>query len=112
LDQSFIAGLGNIYTDESLFLAKIHPLRKANELNLQEVDNLLSAIRLVLNQAIIRNGTSIDWVYRGGTNQNHLNVYQKDGSACSECGTLIERSIIGQRGTHFCPTCQPLITKV
>ena len=112
LDQSFIAGLGNIYTDESLFLAKIHPLRKANELNLQEVESLLSAIRLVLNQAITRNGTSIDWVYRGGTNQNHLNVYQKGGSACSECGTLIERSVIGQRGTHYCPTCQPLLTKL
>lgn len=111
LDQSFLAGLGNIYTDESLFLAKINPLRKANELNLQEVESLLSAIRLVLDQAIIRNGTSIDWVYRGGTNQNHLNVYQKDGKACVVCGTLIERSVIGQRGTHFCPVCQPLITK-
>jgi formamidopyrimidine-DNA glycosylase len=111
LDQSFLAGLGNIYTDESLFLAKIHPMRKANELNLQEVERLLLAIRQLLEQAIIRNGTSIDWVYRGGTNQNHLNVYQKDGSACSECGTLIERTVIGQRGTHFCPVCQPLITK-
>jgi len=111
LDQSFIAGLGNIYTDESLFLAKIHPLRRADELSMQEVGNLLDVIRLVLSQAITRNGTSIDWVYRGGTNQNHLNVYQKDGTACSECGTLIERSVIGQRGTHFCPVCQPMITK-
>lgn len=112
LDQSFLAGLGNIYTDESLFLAKIHPLRKAKELNKQETGNLLEAIRLVLNQAIVRNGTSIDWVYRGGTYQNHLNVYQKDGTACGVCGTLIERSVVGQRGTHFCPTCQPIITKV
>jgi formamidopyrimidine-DNA glycosylase len=111
LDQSFLAGLGNIYTDESLFLAKIHPMRKANELSMQEVEGLLLAIRQVLAQAIIRNGTSIDWVYRGGTNQNHLNVYQKDGSACSECGTLIERTVISQRGTHFCPVCQPLISK-
>lgn len=111
LDQSFLAGLGNIYTDESLFLAKIHPIRKANELSKQEAGNLLEAIRLVLNQAIVRNGTSIDWVYRGGTNQNHLNVYQKDGTACTVCGTLIQRSVVGQRGTHFCPVCQSMITK-
>jgi formamidopyrimidine-DNA glycosylase len=111
MNQSFLAGLGNIYTDESLFLAKIHPLRKANELSLQEVESLLLAIRQVLEQAIIKNGTSIDWVYRGGTNQNHLKVYQKDGTACVVCGTLIKRSVIGQRGTHFCPVCQPLITK-
>jgi formamidopyrimidine-DNA glycosylase len=111
MNQSFLVGLGNIYTDESLFLAKIHPLRKANELSLQEVESLLLAIRQVLEQAIIRNGTSIDWVYRGGTNQNHLKVYQKDGTACVVCGTLIKRSVIGQRGTHFCPVCQPLITK-
>jgi formamidopyrimidine-DNA glycosylase len=111
LDQSFLAGLGNIYTDESLFLAKIHPLRKANELSIQEVEGLLLAIRQVLAQAIIRNGTSIDWVYRGGTFQNHLNVYQKEGTSCSVCGTLIMRSVVGQRGTHFCPVCQPLITK-
>lgn len=108
LDQSFIAGLGNIYTDEALFLAGIHPLRKSNTLGPGQAAGLLSAIRQVLREGIMRNGASIDWVYRGGDFQNYFNVYQRTGSYCPRCGGLIERSVVGQRGTHYCPVCQPL----
>ena len=108
LDQTFIAGLGNIYTDEALFLAGIHPCTPADQINIDEASHLLSAIREVLLEGIKRNGASIDWVYRGGDFQNHFNVYQRDGEPCYRCGTLIERITLGQRGTHFCPHCQPL----
>jgi formamidopyrimidine-DNA glycosylase len=107
LDQSFIAGLGNIYTDESLHLAGIHPLRMANSLSEYEADKLLNAIRSTLQEGIARNGASIDWVYRGGEFQNNFRVYQKTGQACLVCGNIIERIVVGQRGTHFCPVCQP-----
>jgi len=107
LDQSFIAGLGNIYTDESLHRAGIHPIRSSNSLTLQEVGRLLQAIRATLNEGIERNGASIDWVYRGGEFQNSFRVYQRTGKPCLICGTTIERIVVGQRGTHFCPQCQP-----
>jgi formamidopyrimidine-DNA glycosylase len=108
LDQSFIAGLGNIYTDEALHLAKIHPLTISNTLASSQAKQLLCSIREVLNDGIRRNGTSIDWVYRGGDFQNYLRVYQRTGEPCLECGGTITRIIVGQRGTHFCPSCQGL----
>ncbi|MBA4383987.1 MAG: DNA-formamidopyrimidine glycosylase [Anaerolinea sp.] len=108
LDQTFLAGLGNIYTDEALFIAGIHPCTPACLINTGKAAALLNAIREVLLEGIKRNGASIDWVYRGGDFQNHFNVYQRDGEACHRCGTLIERITLGQRGTHFCPRCQPL----
>jgi len=108
MDQSFLAGLGNIYTDEALHLAKLHPLRQSNQLSQLEAERLLNAIRTVLTEGIRRNGASIDWVYRGGEFQNHFRVYQRTGEACPECGTPIQRLVVGQRGTHICPTCQPL----
>jgi formamidopyrimidine-DNA glycosylase len=107
LDQSFIAGMGNIYTDESLHLAGIHPLRIASSLSGKESERLLHAIRSTLLEGISRNGASIDWVYRGGEFQNNFRVYQKTGQACLVCGNIIERIVVGQRGTHFCPVCQP-----
>jgi formamidopyrimidine-DNA glycosylase len=107
LDQSFLAGLGNIYTDESLHKAGIHPLRLANSLSLQETGRLLISIRETLKDGIDRNGASIDWVYRGGDFQNTFRVYQQTGKPCPTCGTPIERIVVGQRGTHFCPKCQP-----
>jgi formamidopyrimidine-DNA glycosylase len=107
LDQSFMAGLGNIYTDESLHLAGIHPLRIASSLTPQETGNLLEAIRKTLLEGISRNGSSIDWAYRGGEFQNNFRVYQKTGQPCLVCGNIIERIVVGQRGTHFCPVCQP-----
>lgn len=107
LDQSFISGLGNIYTDEALFSAGLHPLRSSSSLSEQEADALLTAIRLVLTRAIQEHGSSIDWVYRGGNFQNHFQVYQRTGERCSRCGEIIQKSIIGQRGSHYCPACQP-----
>ncbi len=107
LDQSFVAGLGNIYTDEALHRAGLHPLRNSGELTESESRCLLDAIRQVLREGIERNGSSIDWVYRGGSFQNQFRVYQQDGKPCATCGTLIERILVGQRGTHFCPHCQP-----
>ncbi|MCE1254954.1 MAG: DNA-formamidopyrimidine glycosylase [Anaerolineae bacterium] len=106
MDQHFLAGMGNIYTDEALFKAKLHPLTLSSRLSLNQAALLLSAIRSVLNEGIRRNGASIDWVYRGGDFQNAFNVYQKDGEPCPVCGTIIQRMVVGQRGTHFCPNCQ------
>lgn len=108
LDQTFIAGLGNIYTDEALFQAKIHPRQISSELNPSRAEGLWRAIRAVLREGIQRNGASIDWAYRGGNFQNTFCVYQRTGKPCPECGYPIERGVIGQRGTHFCPHCQPL----
>ena len=108
LDQSFIAGLGNIYTDEALHLAKIHPQRIAATVSEAEAERLWRAIRQVLSEGIRRSGTSIDWVYRGGDFQNHLRVYQRTGQPCPECGAPVQRISLGQRGTHFCPQCQSM----
>jgi formamidopyrimidine-DNA glycosylase len=108
LDQHFIAGLGNIYTDEALFTAGIHPLRTSESLDLREAEKLLAAIRLTLRNGIEANGASFDWVYRGGSFQNHFQVYQKTNSPCPCCALPIQKTMVGQRGTHFCPNCQPL----
>lgn len=107
LDQTFIAGLGNIYADETLHLAHIHPLTLADSLDLTQAEKLLTSIRQVLQEGILSNGASIDWVYRGGDFQNHFRVYQRTGEPCHNCETPIERIVVGQRGTHFCPACQP-----
>jgi formamidopyrimidine-DNA glycosylase len=107
LDQSFLAGLGNIYTDEALHLAQLHPGRFSHQLNPEEASRLLSAIRAVLQEGIRRNGASIDWVYRGGEFQNSFRVYRRTGLPCPVCGSTIDRSVVGQRGTHTCPVCQP-----
>jgi len=107
LDQTFLAGLGNIYTDEALFLAGIHPQTQAVNIPLDRVEKLWAAIRQVLLAGIRQHGSSIDWIYRGGEFQNHFQVYQRTGQACYECGKMIERIIVGQRSTHFCPQCQP-----
>jgi formamidopyrimidine-DNA glycosylase len=106
LDQTFLAGLGNIYTDEALHLAKLHPLRSSETISRRQAQNLHGAIRSVLKQGIRRNGASIDWVYRGGEFQNHFRVYDRRGEPCPACGTAIKRLVVGQRGTHVCPRCQ------
>jgi len=108
MDQSFIAGLGNIYTDEALHLAKLHPLAGSDQITQEQSARLLAAIREVLSEGIRRNGASIDWVYRGGDFQNHFRVYGRTGCPCPVCGTLIERLVVGQRGTHICPNCQKI----
>jgi formamidopyrimidine-DNA glycosylase len=106
LDQGLLAGVGNIYSDEALFQAKIHPLTPGKSLTEENCDQLLRAVRTVLEEGIRRNGASIDWVYRGGDFQNHFKVYQRTGQACEICGSPIERLVIGQRSSHFCPVCQ------
>ncbi len=107
LDQSFIAGLGNIYTDEALHLAKLHPLLISNTLDNSQSERLWSSIRQVLEEGIRRQGASIDWIYRGGDFQNYFTVYQRTGDPCLTCGAPIQRILVGQRGTHFCVNCQP-----
>ncbi len=106
LDQSFIAGLGNIYTDEALHISGIHPLRISDTITYIEALNLFSAIRTVLLEGIEHNGASIDWVYRGGNFQNYFRVYGRENELCSTCGTKISKITVGQRGTHFCQKCQ------
>lgn len=107
LDQGFIAGLGNIYSDEALHQAGIHPLTRSDRISTQRAAALWAAIRAVLEEGIRRNGASIDWVYRGGDFQNHFRVYGRTGQPCRVCATPVERRIIGQRSSHYCPVCQP-----
>lgn len=107
LDQSFLAGMGNIYTDEALHMAGLHPRMQSNLIDLSQAERLWESIRSTLQEGILRNGASIDWVYRGGDFQNFFRVYQRTGQPCVVCGALIERIVVGQRGTHICPSCQP-----
>lgn len=107
LDQRFIAGLGNIYTDEALHCAGLHPLTRSDQIRPDQAERLLGCIRAVLEEGIRRNGASIDWVYRGGDFQNYFRVYKRSGLPCPNCGMPIQRITVGQRGTHFCPACQP-----
>ncbi len=115
LDQSVVAGVGNIYADEALFYAGIHPLRRANSLNVDEIELLRQGVVAVLTLGIEHGGTSFndyrDLWGEAGDNFNHVLVYQQDGRPCTRCGTLIERRVIAQRSSHFCPTCQPLIAE-
>lgn len=106
LDQTFLAGLGNIYTDEALHIARLHPLTLSSSVTEEQAGVLHAAIRSVLQEGIRRNGASFDWVYRGGEFQNYFRVYDRKDQACPVCGTRIERILVGQRGTHYCPRCQ------
>jgi formamidopyrimidine-DNA glycosylase len=110
LDQRKIAGIGNIYADEALFRAKIRPTRRAASLSDAEVRALCAAIRAVLTAAIRQRGSSIsDFLdpcgEPGGFAAQHR-VYHRQGTVCRACGDRIRRILVGQRGTHFCPTCQ------
>lgn len=110
LDQTFIAGLGNIYADESLFRAKIHPLTPANQLNRGQTVKLYYAITDIIRIAMTEGGSSIrnykNAFGEQGNFQNYMKVYGKEGEACQVCFTPIEKIKVGQRGTHFCPQCQ------
>lgn len=106
LDQTFVAGLGNIYSDEALHMAKLHPLAASDSITAEQAEALHEAIHNVLNEGIQRNGASFDWVYRGG--EFHFRVYGRTGEKCPVCGTKIKRIIVGQRSTHYCPKCQKL----
>lgn len=110
LDQAVIAGLGNIYVDEALWLARIHPERAAADLARKEVHALHAAIREVLTLSIARKGSTFRDYRTGygeaGGNQAFFNVYARGGEPCPRCGAPIARMMLAQRGTHFCPTCQ------
>jgi len=110
LDQTSIAGLGNIYVDEALFLAKIHPERSANQITQKQAEHLLVAIRDVLTRAIEAGGSSIKSYVNGygrhGGFQIQLHVYGQDGNPCRVCATPIEKIRVAGRGTHYCPKCQ------
>jgi formamidopyrimidine-DNA glycosylase len=107
LDQSFVAGLGNIYADETLFLSGIRPDRRANTLTSTEMQRLYQSIRIVLAAAIDHSGSTLaDRTYRGGEYQEHLNVYGRESKPCYKCGTLVMRIVLAQRSSHFCPVCQ------
>ncbi len=111
VDQKVIAGVGNIYADEALFLAKINPTRGTKTLNDEEVENLLAAIKQVLNEGIEHRGTTID-SYRDllgkeGSHQNFLRVYGKRDQPCPNCGAKIEYMEISGRRTFYCPVGQP-----
>lgn len=107
LDQTTVAGLGNIYTDEALHRAGLHPLLASDFLTDRQLVRLHAAIREVLDEGIRRNGASIDWAYPGGRMQDHFRVYGRRGEPCTGCGSLIEYIRVAQRGTHLCPRCQP-----
>jgi formamidopyrimidine-DNA glycosylase len=110
LNQEIIGGLGNIYVDESLYLAGIHPERTGDSLNREEIEHLFVAINHVIDDALSHHGTTIrdylDSIGREGGHQHHLQVYGRKGEPCQICGSAIQRIEVGGRGTHFCPNCQ------
>jgi formamidopyrimidine-DNA glycosylase len=112
LDQAFLAGLGNIYVDESLHAAGLHPLQSSDRVPHARAGVLAAAIRDVLTRAIVAEGSSFDTFYRTpagqpGGFQDEFAVYGREGRPCRTCGAGIRRIVVGQRGTHFCPRCQP-----
>lgn len=112
LNQQFLAGLGNIYADEALFAAGLHPLRKADTLAPDDQARLYAAIRTVLQRAIDRRGTTLDdggytdAAGEAGEYQFDISVYGRTGEDCTVCGGPIEREVVGGRSTHYCPQCQ------
>jgi len=111
LDQRFVAGVGNIYADEALFAASIHPLRRVPAIRRYERVRLFETIKRVLEKGIHFGGTSLrDYVNsegQSGTFQEELLVYGRAGEACVVCKTPVEKIVVSQRGTHYCPACQP-----
>lgn len=111
LGQALVAGLGNIYADEALHRARVHPLRRANALSEADVRRLHRAIGAVLREAIARRGTTFsnytDLEGRAGGYQESLRVFGRQGTPCASCGTPIVKLVVGGRGTHVCPRCQP-----
>lgn len=112
LDQSVVAGIGNIYVDEILFAAGVHPSRKASTLTPEEIKEVHASTRDILARAIEARGTTFDSYHDAfgetGKFQHHLRVFTRDGEPCPVCGAEIRKTRIAGRGTHFCPTCQPV----
>ena len=115
LDQRFLAGVGNIYADEALHRARIHPRRRADSLGGEALVRLSHALRRILREAIRAGGTSVrtyvDASGSTGAFQHSLRVYGREGKPCRFCGSPIVRERVGGRGTFFCPRCQPLRRK-
>jgi len=111
-DQGFIAGIGNMYSDEALFLAKIHPMRPGGSLTGEEIERLHSAIKQVLAAGINDKGASTDTYFRPdgqiGTAHFRFQVAHRRGQKCPICGTPLKRIPVRNRGSYFCPRCQPL----
>lgn len=114
LDQSFLAGLGNIYVDEALWEAKLHPETKACDVTAAQAHKLYYAILKVLQSGLNNMGTTLGTSAsnyysvsgRKGRNSDNLKVFRRKGEPCANCGTIIEKLVVGQRGTHICPKCQ------
>ncbi len=110
LDQEFVRGLGNIYADEALFRARLHPLRRGAEVGLRKARDLHGAIQAVLRDAIEAGGASIrdyrDSLGAEGGFQHEIRIYGRDGEPCVTCGTRVRRVLVAQRSTCFCPRCQ------
>lgn len=111
LDQRIVSGIGNIYADEALWMARIHPQTPANALSTRAINRLFVAVREVLDKALAEGGTSFDALYvnvngESGYFAHSLNAYGRTGEPCARCGTPIKRIAFANRGSHFCPRCQ------
>ncbi|MBP1154629.1 MULTISPECIES: DNA-formamidopyrimidine glycosylase [unclassified Paenibacillus] len=115
LNQEYIVGLGNIYVDESLFLAGIHPEREAHSLSKQELAKLYEAVVTTLKSAVAVGGSTIKSYVNGqgeiGMFQHQFKMYGRKAEPCFQCGHSIEKTVVAGRGTHYCPKCQPLKRK-
>jgi formamidopyrimidine-DNA glycosylase len=117
LDQRAVAGLGNLYSDEALAAAGIHPLRPAADLTLEEVRRLWHGVRAALAMGLRNRGSSLGTSLRDhinldgspGENMDHVRVFQRTGQPCPTCGTPIARTKVAGRSSHYCPRCQPLV---
>ena len=109
LDQAVVSGVGNIYGDEALFRARLHPETPANRVDVASLRRLLGHLHDLMTTAIEHEGSSIDWVYRGGEMQDYLQVYGRRGKPCPICATLLTYKKVDKRGTTWCPRCQPSV---
>ncbi|KKO52879.1 DNA-formamidopyrimidine glycosylase [Paenibacillus sp. DMB20] len=115
LNQAYVVGIGNIYVDEALFKAGIHPERMANSLKDNELERLYEAIRSTLLEAVEAGGSSIKSYVNGqgemGMFQHQLRIYGRKDEPCHNCGSPVVKTVVGGRGTHYCSRCQPLKPK-
>jgi formamidopyrimidine-DNA glycosylase len=113
LDQTVLAGIGNIYADESLWMAKVHPATRVRDLSDKKLKRILTSAIEVMTKSIKSGGSTMkNYIRADGTKGNYLekfaNVFRREGLACPRCGTMIEKIRVAGRGTHICPKCQKL----
>jgi len=113
LDQNLMSGVGNIYADESLWRAKIHPQSRCDELSTRKMESLLTAVETVMSKALVEGGTSFDSLYinvngESGYFAHSLEAYGRENEPCTRCATQIRRIVFAGRSSHFCPKCQRL----